>query len=150
MNTSIIRLNIRSELKLQHRVSTLHLTSSLSFLFHFSSGLFPPFSFSAPSFYLLSLITPDLLLLISPSLSPVVSLLSLFFWTRFFFPSLSSLRPVFWFSLPPSLPLCLLSFSRWKSRVFSSPSRADEDESLICLLTPLPRQRLTCLLAFNP
>lgn len=104
MNTSIIRLNIRSELKLQHRVSTLHLTSSLSFLFHFSSGLFPPFSFSAPSFHLLSLITPDLLLLISPSLSPA-SLFSLSFSEHDFFSLLFRLSVLCFdsLSLPPSL-----------------------------------------------
>lgn len=127
MNTSIIRLNIRSELKLQHRVSTLHLTSSLSFLFHFSSGLFPPFSFSAPSFYLLSLITPDLLLLISPSLSPA-SLFSLSFSEHDFFSLLFRLSVLCFDSL--SLPLSL------------SVSSPLADERAECFLLPPEQMKM--------
>ncbi|XP_028251766.1 A-kinase anchor protein 6-like [Parambassis ranga] len=46
------------------------------------------------------------------------------------------------------LPPESLKLMKEPSVFFSS--RADEDESLICLLMALPRQRLTCLLAFNP
>ena len=133
MNT-VIKLNIRSELKLQHQVSTLHLTSSLSFHVAslcpyfsiapsiFSYGLFLPFSF-----YLLPLITRDLFLLISPSLSLVVSLLSLnmifFLLFRLSVPCFDSLP----LSLSVSSPLaderaeCFLllpSRWRWKSDLF--------------------------------